>query len=67
MRNGGAAHKIRSAAEYIMAMPEGLLIASFPLGLSYHRPFDCKGKRFLADARNDDTSVSRVSHLILHC
>ena len=48
MRNGGAAHKIRSAAEYIMAMPEGLLIASFPLGLSYHRPFDRERNRFLA-------------------
>ncbi len=29
-----------------MAMPEGLLIASFPLGLSYHVRLTAKGKDF---------------------
>jgi len=50
--------QIRSAAEYKWAMPEGLLIASFPCSVSKHRPPDRERKRFLAGARNDDTRES---------
>ena len=34
MRNGGAAHKIRSAAEYRWAMPEGRRDNRFPVFVS---------------------------------